>query len=354
MGLYLLAASSLTTAHTYFANAADAALRLGIHQSVRTSSPNAESQHSCRKTYRILRAIHIYISSFLGLPCILPTTEAEMHQTAEGSNHQVGCDAKSEELAAKVNWRLFDVLNSGLRSTFFSGQAIDVGSTYRIPCFLMQEFGDSIDQWYQAATAVLHDEDTEVGNSSARYVVLQIYVFGRLMLAKSVAWLLTEYSYAYGRLVAYSPFVHHIASPNYGQLEGYATSLKSVEAAIDTVDSTRVLVYEERLYDLRPFVIHGTALAATVLLFVELLSIDYVGLENVAKASRAAEGLIADLVAQGVCPFERISCLQVGHCISEFWSGQHTDIDITAIILPAQKYGNNSVVLEVSAACQAF
>ena len=167
MALYLFAASAVTMAHAYLTNAVQGALRLNLHQTNPLSHP--VEQTARKKTYRFLRALHIYTSSFLGLPCTLPLSDMDKSLTTGISSHESDGPARWEEMAVEANSKLLEILGSSLQEVYFNGQGTTVGSIYRVPCNILRECGDFIEQWYRSSTALLQDDDDAAQGPRAKY-----------------------------------------------------------------------------------------------------------------------------------------------------------------------------------------
>ena len=141
MVLYLLAGSALTTARSYVASAAAAALRMSLHESRTLLCISGEERVSREQSFRTLQALDVNVSSLLGLPKILPTPA-----TPQSELHQFSLRPRNSPVA-RFSSDLLNTLDRALETVYFSNQSMKAGGKYRVSCRSTHESCTRLREW---------------------------------------------------------------------------------------------------------------------------------------------------------------------------------------------------------------
>ena len=293
MALYLTAESAITSAHAYINSASAAALRMGLHQAHAFGHLPLDERLLRERAYRSLKALDIFVSTFLGLPCYLPACSDDEQDRYDSAFPNRNVQSHTFELHVEANFALLNILGDTVQKCYFNGQKVGDEGVYRVHHQTLDECNGRLDDEWRSAS----DPCRRTSNAK---------------MADDISLRRVQYTYAYVRVIANAPFLHYItASGSKGHTYGYACALRCVAAAIELAESLQLLMSEVEFSDGHFIMLSGLAFAATTLLAVELTNADVPGRKQAIAASGTAQALLKQVSMRRATARDCFTSLQV-------------------------------------------
>ena len=184
MALYLTAESAITSAHAYINSAAAAALRMGLHQVHAFRHLPLGERLLRERTYQSLKALDIYVSTFLGLPCYLPACSDNEQDRHDSASPKRNVQTDVVEVPVEANVALLTIFGDTIQKCYFNGQKVGDEGVSREHFQTVDECNSRLDdEWKRASDSCRYASNAKMADDNSLRRVHYTYAYGALIVS---------------------------------------------------------------------------------------------------------------------------------------------------------------------------